>query len=96
MNKRKTVDVRYLINYVNHQLSREDDEATLEFKQGLIAMIDAVLHDTGNYSGFCYVNNETVNTAKGAYSRFYYVNSRLLHQKGWQPFVYNAQTHSII
>jgi hypothetical protein len=59
MAKRKTCEVKSLLEFANKQLARKDDEATKEFKSGVCLMIERALHDTGNYHGFNY--NEWVN-----------------------------------
>ena len=50
--KRKTIDVKFLIEYGNTQLSRTDEWATKDFKSGICCMIEKTLHETNNYKGF--------------------------------------------
>ncbi len=73
MGRRKTIDVLEILEYGNYQLSRTDDDATKEFKIGVIAMIESVLHRTDNYNGFMFISNSDsdVNTL-GYYSRKYF------------------------
>jgi hypothetical protein len=73
MARRKTIDVLEMVEYCNYQLSRTDSEATKEFKIGVIAMIESVLHRTDNYNGFMFISNSDsdVNTL-GYYSRKYF------------------------
>jgi hypothetical protein len=73
MGRRKTIDVLEILEYGNYQLSRTDDDATKEFKIGVIAMIESVLNRTDNYNGFMFISNSDsdVNTL-GYYSRKYF------------------------
>ena len=53
MRKRKTFDVESFKKFVNEQLERTDDHATIgNFKSGLCIALERVLHDTGNYQGY--------------------------------------------
>lgn len=72
--KRKTIDMKFLVEYGNAQLSRTDEWATKDFKSGVCCMIEKVLHETNNYKGFMFNNNNDseINT-KGYYSRRYFV-----------------------
>jgi len=72
--KRKTIDVKFLIEYSNNQLSRTDEWATKDFKSGVCCMIEKVLHETKNYKGFMFINNDDSEIdTNGYYSRKYYV-----------------------
>lgn len=73
MAKRKTISVIEMVDYANHQLSRTDDFATKEFKQGVIVMIEAVLHRSDNYNGFRFLDNsDSEHDTMGYFSRHYY------------------------
>lgn len=73
MSKRKTLEVSQLVDYANNQLSRTDDYATKEFKEGVIAMVEYTLHRSGNYNGFRFVNNSDSEYGTIGYcSRYYY------------------------
>ena len=70
---RKTVDVRPLLEYANIQLARTDKHVTKEYKIGIVNMIEKILHDTRNYAGFMFVDNDDSDTGTlGYYSRQYY------------------------
>jgi hypothetical protein len=72
--KRKTIDVKFLIEYGNTQLSRTDEWATKDFKSGICCMIEKTLHETNNYKGFMFINNDDSEIdTNGYYSRRYYV-----------------------
>ena len=73
MAKKKTIKVQDTLDYANYQLGRTDEYATKEFKVGITVMIEQILHLTGNYRGFMFLNNNDsdVNTL-GYYSRKYF------------------------
>lgn len=53
-NARKTVEVEFLLETVNHFLKTSEDDKKAE-RQGMINLLDTVLHKTGNYQGFRYL-----------------------------------------
>jgi hypothetical protein len=55
---RKTVDVQSVKKYANMLLGLKGDEYTPEFRRAAIALVERVLHDTGNYRGFKYRYSE--------------------------------------
>ena len=55
MMKRKTVDVAYLKAFANNMLEGADP-LQKEVRLGVSVMLEEVLHRTGNYKGFRYVN----------------------------------------
>jgi hypothetical protein len=64
MARRKTMNVEDLRNYANNQLSTSIryerqkhmiENIDAEFRKGVMAMIESVLMDTGNYKGFRYL-----------------------------------------
>jgi len=70
---RKTMDVLVMLDYANHQLRRTDKHVTKEYKIGIVNMIEKILHDTRNYAGFMFVDNDDSDTGTlGYYSRQYY------------------------
>ena len=71
MARRKTMNVEDLRNYANNQLSTSIryerqkhmiENIDAEFRKGVMAMIEAVLMDTGNYKGFRYLAVDEVPT----------------------------------
>jgi len=75
---RKTTSVLEMLEHANNMLKRTDEYATKEFKIGVICMLEGVLHATGNYSGFMFVNNEDSDTGTlGYYSRQYFYSSTI-------------------
>lgn len=71
--KKKTLGVSQLLDYANLQLKRTDPEATKDFKSGVCTMIERVLHDTGNYNGFMFINPDDSDSGTlGYFSRKYF------------------------
>lgn len=73
MKKRKTIDVKFMVDYANKQLARPENETvTKAFKAGICVMIENILMETGNYKGFQFIenNNSELNTF-GFYTRYY-------------------------
>tara|TARA_R110001592_G_scaffold53419_3_gene163757 strand:- start:7 stop:258 length:252 start_codon:yes stop_codon:yes gene_type:complete len=82
MRSKKNVGVVEMIDYANMQLARTDDFATREFKTGISIMVETVLHKSGNYDGFGFLNRdakqeETNSDGSEFYNRFYYTSNKL-------------------
>jgi hypothetical protein len=71
--KKKTLGVSHMLDYSNTQLARTDDFASMDFKTGVCTMIERILHDTGNYNGFMFINGDdcAIGTP-GYFSRKYF------------------------
>jgi len=54
---RKTVEVEFLKTFVNSSLQYTKDEDT-SYRQGMIQVLEAALHHTGNYAGFQYLDEK--------------------------------------
>lgn len=68
----KTIKVETVLNYANKQLKRTDEFANENFKAGVIAMIESVLMETGNYNGFMFLDgNDTEFGTPGYFNRQY-------------------------
>ena len=75
---RKTVNVLSLLEWANENLKRDDEFATVDFKSGICCMIEMVLHETDNYSGFMFLNHEDSDTGTlGYYSRTYFYSMKM-------------------
>ena len=75
---RKQVDVLMLLEWANKNLGREDEFATVDFKSGICSMIEMVLHESGNYEGFRFLDNADSNCGTlGYYSRMYWYSSKM-------------------
>jgi hypothetical protein len=82
---RKTVNVLPLLEWANKNLARKDEFATVDFKSGVCTMIEMVLHETGNYEGFMFLNHEDSDCGTlGYYSRQYFYSSKMRSEaKTW-------------
>ena len=78
MPGRKTVNVLMLLEWANKNLAREDEFATVDFKSGICSMIELVLHESGNYEGFTFHNNDDSDCGTlGYYSRIYWYSDKM-------------------
>lgn len=60
MGKRKTIPVERLIEIVNNMLAADADlvsDKATNRRSGAMVVLEAVLHETGNYRGFRYLTN---------------------------------------
>jgi len=71
MSSKKTIKVKEMLDWANHQLSRTDDFATEKFKSGISVMIEKILMDSGNYMGYMGLDSES------EYSRVYSTSNKL-------------------
>ena len=75
---KKTMDVKFMLDYANAQLKRTDEFATKEFKAGICVMIQQMLFRTENYDGFMFLDNtNTELEGSGYYDRVYSKSSKL-------------------
>ena len=75
---KKTVDVLMLLKWANKNLAREDEFATVDFKSGICTMIEMVLHESGNYEGFGFQDNDDSDCGTlGYYSRIYWYSDKM-------------------
>jgi hypothetical protein len=58
---RKTFEVEELKKRVNHALANTESEVNnADYRRGLMGLLETVLHDTGNYRGFRYLETPYV------------------------------------
>ena len=75
---RKTVNVLLMLEWANRNLAREDKFATVYFKCGICSMIEMVLHESGNYAGFMFQDNDdSACGTLGYYSRSYFYSEKM-------------------
>jgi len=73
-NRRKTIEVRSLVSKLNGMLAADLSE---EKREAVCGVIETVLHDTGNYSGFMYIDRYSTDPAsKDAIDRGDYLRYR--------------------
>ena len=78
MAGRKTHSVGRILAKANWQLQKPDSMISLEQKQIICMMIESVLHETGNYEGFGYIDDETpALLSPRGYRRRYYIHRRI-------------------
>ena len=71
--KKKTLGVFHMLDYANNQLARTDEYGSSDFKSGVCVMIERILHDTGNYNGFMFLDpNNSDHGTLGYFSRKYF------------------------
>lgn len=51
---RKTVEVAKVLSMANAFMANSGDHEDVE-RRGVASLLESVLHETGNYHGFCYV-----------------------------------------
>jgi len=59
----KTIKVSEVLQDINKKLALTE-EVNIEHRWGLISALEAILHSTGNYSGFQYLSIEEVPTGE--------------------------------
>jgi len=70
---RKTANVQELKEFANIHLARTDEWATMEYKQGICVMLHHILHLSGSYKGFRFLDaNDCEIDTLGHASRHYY------------------------
>ena len=72
-NARKTVDVGTLLYRLNYFL--ENDKGTAEEREVMCQFMEGVLHDTGNYEGYRYLDTDEI--AGNGTRRFYFVSDKI-------------------
>ena len=93
---RKTIRVIDLLEEANKQLRRTDQWATKELKEGVIIMIESVLHATGNYQGFAFIDdNDSKTDTLGYFSRQYYTTLKSSNKEFWNR-IHACNTQSSI
>ena len=50
---RKTIEIGKILRMANHYLAAKN--TTADEREGVASFIEAVLHESGNYNGFCYL-----------------------------------------
>ena len=64
--KRKTIDVETIKNMVNERLEKSKDTFEVSgydansFRHGIASLLEDILHKTGNYKGFGYLESAKV------------------------------------
>ncbi len=61
--KRKTVEVKSIVEQVNDVLLHSADQMA-DYRWGQIEMLASILHRTGNYHGFNYLDKDMMSKSK--------------------------------
>ena len=78
---RKTIPVLRMLKFANQQLARTDEWATVEYKIGIVNMLEEILHATDNYAGFGFIDNDDSDTGTlGYYSRVYCYSNKMRNE----------------
>ena len=74
---RKTIEVGKILRMANHYLAAKN--TTADERDGVASFIEAVLHESGNYNGFCYLPAKDYPTEVDGLGsrRFYYPSSKI-------------------
>jgi hypothetical protein len=70
---RKTVEVGTLLHRVNYFLA--NDRSTADEREVMCTFIEGVLHDTGNYRGYRYLDTDQIE-GNGS-RRYYFVSGKI-------------------
>jgi hypothetical protein len=70
---RKTIEVGTLLHRLNYFLASEN--STADEREVMCTFIEGVLHDTGNYRGYRYL--DTAEIEGNGSRRFYFVSSKI-------------------
>ena len=71
--QRKTIEVGTLLYRLNYFL--ENDKGTPEEREIMCTFVEGILHDTGNYEGYRYLDTDEI--AGNGTRRFYFVSSKI-------------------
>lgn len=72
-NARKTVEVGTLLYRLNYFLA--NDKGLPEEREVMCSFVEGILHDTGNYEGYRYLDTDQIE-GNGS-RRFYFVSSKI-------------------
>ncbi len=77
---RKTIEVGKILRMANHFLAAKNTSA--DEREGVASFIEAVLHESGNYNGFCYLPAKDYPTEVDGLGsrRFYYPSSMIVKE----------------
>ena len=77
-NARKTVDVGALLYRLNYFL--KNDKGTADEREVMCSFVEGILHDTGNYEGYRYLDRrEYEGEAEGLGTRrYYFVSNKIV------------------
>lgn len=69
----KTISVEKMKDWANEVLASKNEDITLEYRAGVCAAIEKILHSSNNYHGFMFIdNNDSEVNTPGYFSRKYF------------------------
>ena len=73
---RKTIAVGTLLHRLNYFLA--NDRGTADEREIMISFVEGILHDTGNYRGYRYIDGPDGEVDGLGTRRYYYVSSKII------------------
>ena len=73
-NARKTIEVGTLLYRLNYFLA--SDKSTADEREVMCTFVEGILHDTGNYEGYRYLDTDEIE-GNGT-RRFYFVSNKIV------------------
>lgn len=67
MARRKTIDILMLRDMANDYIRNVKDDMVKE-REGVAALLESALHETGNYKGFRYLTRKDMESSMSGYS----------------------------
>jgi hypothetical protein len=80
---RKTVSVTEMLDFANESLAA--DYHSLEYKQGICSMIEKILHKSGNYNGFMFLDADAASISYEEVTERYTPNAAYFTRKYFSP-----------
>jgi hypothetical protein len=80
---KKTVSVVEMLEFANESLAQ--DYHSLEFKQGICAMIEKILHKSDNYNGFMFLDADAASIGYEEVTKRYSPNAAYFTRKYFSP-----------
>ena len=72
---RKTIEVGTLLHRLNYFLA--NDKGTAEEREIMISFVEGILHDTGNYRGYRYIDGPDGEVDGLGSRRYYFVSGKI-------------------
>ena len=80
---KKTVPVLEMLEFANESLAFKNH--SIEFKEGICSMIEKILHKSGNYNGFMFLDQEEASVIFNAETKEYRANAAHVTRKYFSP-----------
>ena len=80
---KKTVPVLEMLEFANESLACKDH--SIEFKEGICSMIEKILHKSGNYNGFMFLDADAASIGYEEVTERYSPNAAYMTRKYFSP-----------